>query len=278
MQIRTLESIALETITAAFNEAFRDYFIPLQFTPENIAMKLKVEGIRPAYSIGAFDGNKLVGFILHGYDIVDGVQTIYNGGTGVIPFCRGRGLTRKMYGYAIPLLKEAGICHHVLEVIDQNEPARKIYEALEFRIARKLAAFKGVPVVSGAPSVAIRTIEAIPLGTAFAGMVPSWQNATASVNRYRSAHQVIGAFVQEQLVGYAAFVPAAGRVKQFAVHADYRRQGIGTALFQHMMESSRDGSLLVTNIDVACTPAIAFLQRLRLQLFLRLYEMKLEVK
>jgi GNAT superfamily N-acetyltransferase len=278
MEICTLDSTALETITATFNEAFSDYFIPLAFTPEAMASKMKSEGVQLSYSIGAFDGEKLVGLILHACDCIDGVKTIYNGGTGVIPSYRGRGLTGEMYRYAVPLLKRAGISHHLLEVIDKNEPARNVYEAVGFQTVRNLAAFKTAKPIGGTSPVAIRTIDAIPADPAFAGMKPTWQNTTAAICRDMAAHHLIGAFVQENLVGYAAWVPAAGRVKQFAVHAGHRRNGIGTALFRHMLQNSSTGSLLVTNIDEDCLPVVTFLEKLNLQRLLRLYEMKMEVR
>ena len=109
MEIKTLKDVSVAEIAAVFNEAFQDYFIPLAFTEVTMRAKMRSEGIDFAYSIGAFENDKLVGFILHGYDIIDGVKTIYNGGTGVIASHRGKGLTAAMYEYCIPLLLQQGI-------------------------------------------------------------------------------------------------------------------------------------------------------------------------
>ena len=88
MIIRNLDNCSVENITAAFNEAFSDYFIPLQFTSETMKAKMKAENILLPYSSGAFEGDRLVGFILHGYDKINEERTIYNAGTGVIPAFR----------------------------------------------------------------------------------------------------------------------------------------------------------------------------------------------
>ena len=63
MELRTLENASLPQITAAFNEAFSDYFIKLQVSTEGMAAKIKGEGILQRYSVGAFDGDQLVGLI-----------------------------------------------------------------------------------------------------------------------------------------------------------------------------------------------------------------------
>ena len=278
MQIRTLEQTPLSQITAAFNASFSDYFIPLQFSEEGMAVKMKGEGIDKKYSAGAFDGDRLVGFILHGYDSVDGMPTVYNAGTGVMPGYRGRGLTAALYRYSIPLLRRQGIRHHLLEVIDNNDYAKKIYDAVGFQTVRKLAAFKCTSPINAEQSFDIRQLTYLPTtDSAFVSMLPAWQNSTASIHRDKESHQLLGVFQEGELVGYAAYVPAAGRIKQCAVHKTYRRHKIGTALFHHMQQNSPTGSLLVTNVEEAYEPGTAFLHSLGFEKILGLYEMKMVV-
>lgn len=277
MELRTLENASLPQITAAFNEAFSDYFIKLQFSTEGMAAKIKGEGILQRYSVGAFDGDQLVGFILHGYDVVDGVKTIYNAGTGVIPAYRGKGLTTALYRYSIPLLKREGIHSHLLEVIDNNHTAKKIYNAIGFETVRRLGAFRCTEPIHKTAPYDIRAIDSLPVADAFMSVKPAWQNTTASINRDKEGHALIGAFEENTLVGYAAFVPATGRIKQVAVLPPHRGKRIGTALFQHMLQHSGNGQLLLTNVDEAYQPAIHFLTALGFQKILGLYEMKMQV-
>lgn len=277
MEFRTLETASLPQITAAFNEAFSDYFIKLQFTNDGMAAKMKGEGIQQRYSVGAFDGDQLVGFILHGYDVVDGVKTIYNAGTGVIPAYRGKGLTTALYRYSIPLLKQEGIRAHLLEVIDNNHTAKKIYDAIGFETVRKLGAFRCTEPVQKTAPHDIREITNLPVADAFVSMKPAWQNSTASINRDRESHSLVGAFDKDVLVGYAAYVPPTGRIKQFAVLPSHRGKRIGTALFQHMLQHSGNQQLLITNVDEAYQPVIHFLTALGFQKILGLYEMRMQV-
>jgi ribosomal protein S18 acetylase RimI-like enzyme len=278
MDIRTLEHVPLPVITATFNEAFSDYFIRLQFNEQAMAAKIKAEGILLPFSIGAFEQERLVGFILHGYDPVHGMKTIYNAGTGVIPFFRGKGITAAMYRYAIPMLLKKGIHEHVLEVIDKNLPAISIYEKTGFKKTRDLAVFKSTAAIKGGTGLRLLTIRDTTGGAAgFGAMAPTWQNNLAALERDKEQHQLLGAFEEGKMVGYAAWVPASGRIRQCAIDPHCRRKGYGSALFSHMMNNSSGGELSVVNVDEAYGEGIAFLTALQFKKILGLREMKLEV-
>lgn len=276
LAITTLEHESIQLITDTFNEAFRDYFIPLQLSTEQMEQKFRCEGIQLANSIGAFDGEKLVGFILHGVDVVAGENVIYNGGTGVIPSHRGHGITSKMYSFAVPFLKKQGIKRHLLEVIEGNAPAIRSYEKTGFTSKRTLSAFRGT--LDGLPvaGVQVEVMEHIPDTKPFGEMQPTWQNNTAAVLRDRENHEVIGAYVNDELAGYAIFTPANGRVKQFGVKENYRRRKVGTALFQYMMTHSGGPQMLIPNIDNACVAAQLFLKSLGIEKILDLSEMEMQ--
>jgi ribosomal protein S18 acetylase RimI-like enzyme len=215
--------------------------------------------------------------MLHAFDEVDGVPTIYNGGTGVIPAFRNKGITAAMYRYAIPLLKQQGIDTHLLEVIDNNEPAIKVYEGAGFVKQRKLAAFKSTALITSHLTIPIKPIEVIPSEQVFHSMIPAWQNSITSVERDIEGHHLIGAYQDGVLAGYAAFVPATGRVKQCGVHQAYRSKGIGRALLSYVCKACKELPLVVTNIDESYEPAVRFLEALQFKKILGLYEMKLNV-
>ena len=277
MEIRTLENTPLARLTAAFNEAFRNYFVPLQLTEESMAAKIRGEGIQLRYSVGAFEGDSLVGFILHGYDVLDGAKTLYNAGTGVVPAHRGKGITTALYQFVVPLLKKEGIRHHLLEVIDKNVSAKKIYEAVGFTVQRQLSVYRSTEPVADAVAVDIRTLRAVPQEQAFLSIQPSWQNSTASIHRDGEGHVVAGAYDRNSLVGYVVFVPATGRVKQIAVHTAHRRKGIGRTLLHHAFQNSTGDALLVMHVEDGYEPAARFLEALKFQRLLGLYEMAMQV-
>jgi GNAT superfamily N-acetyltransferase len=277
MEIRTLENTSLAQITTAFNEAFSHYFVPLQFTEEGMAAKIKGEGIQLQYSVGTFEGERLIGFIQHAFDVIDGVKTVYNAGTGVVPDYRGKGITTALYEYAVPLLKGEGICHHLLEVIDKNLSAKKIHEAAGFTLKRKLSVYRSTEPLAKARSVEIKRLTAVPQDKLFVSVRPAWQNSSASIHRDLENHVIAGAYENNSLAGYIVFVPATGRVKQIAVQPAHRRKGIGGALLQHAFQNSKGDSLLVMHVEDGYEPAVRFLEALKFQPIIGLYEMTLQV-
>jgi ribosomal protein S18 acetylase RimI-like enzyme len=280
MEIRTLANTSITDITNAFNEAFSDYFIKLEFTEQGMATKLQSEHILPRYSVGAFEENKLVGFILHGYDEINHVKTIYNAGTGVIPSFRRKGITTSLYKYISPVLASQGIHHHVLEVIENNDKAYGLYKKLGFSTVRNFSAFKGYCDFEIATGVVIKPISIQQWKTAetFMNFEPAWQNSSASIERGIQDHALVGAFINETLAGYAAYVPATGRVRQFAVAAQHRRRGAGKSLFAYMCKNSQPHHLTTINIDEADHATIQFFKALGFERLIGLWEMKMVVE
>jgi GNAT superfamily N-acetyltransferase len=261
MDFRTLEHLSLSEITEAFNHAFSDYIIPLRLTEEAMADKMKIENILPELSAGAFYNGKLAGFILHAFDLINGVKTVYNAGTGVIPSHRGKAITNAIYDFIIPKLQSQGIHEHVLE---------------GFNTQRQLGVFKKTGRIQEPVSVTIKEIELTDtLFPAFSSCEPSWQNNTASILRNNNGHQLIAAYDKEVALGYAVYVPSAGRVKQLAVNPAHRRKGIGTALVSYMIQHNQKDALVFTNIDMDYLPGISFFENLGFEKPITQFEMKL---
>lgn len=104
-----LKAQDMPEVHSTFLKAFADYFVPIQLTAEQFQAKLKRESIGPAFCVAAYAGSEMVGFILTGLGEFDAKPTAYNAGTGVVHGHRGHQLTRKMYSYLLPKLRESGI-------------------------------------------------------------------------------------------------------------------------------------------------------------------------
>ncbi len=143
MEIKTLNSTPIEMIVDAFNNAFADYSISIQFTPETKKQRLKKARSNLDYSVGVFDDGKLVAFILTGVGQKNGLKTTYNGGTGVIPSHRGQRLVKQMYDFITPIWKRNGFTQTTLEVIVDNDIAIKAYESVGMSKIRRLISYHG---------------------------------------------------------------------------------------------------------------------------------------
>ncbi|MDQ6799347.1 MAG: GNAT family N-acetyltransferase, partial [Acidobacteriota bacterium] len=135
IQIRSLDGVSFETMTEAFNDAFSDYDIPAKYTSEYLTNLVIRRGYRPDLAVGAFDGNRLVGFV---FNCVDG-DAAYNSGTGVAISHRRQGIARRLMQRSIETLP---VRRYILEVIDTNKRAAALYRELGFVETRQLQSWR----------------------------------------------------------------------------------------------------------------------------------------
>ena len=277
--LQTLENISTETLLDVFNLSFSDYIVPFCLTKEQLEDKIKSDGIDLSLSVGAFENDALIAFILHGYDVIDQVKYAYNAGTGVIPSKRGAKLTTKLYESILPLFRKKGIGHVLLEVITTNEPAVKTYQNIGFKIIRKLNCFKGLIVATDINRpFEIRELEAYdwPKLSSFWDLKPSWQNSITALEKLQQTTVAIGVYEDEKLLGYAVYNPSLKRIHQLSVDKNYRRRGIGRQLLYEI--SSRYGEAVsAINVDQNSEETVAFLKAMGMEIYVQQYEMKLLV-
>lgn len=276
MIINTLDTISTTAILNVFNQSFSDYLIPFHLELEQLEIKLKSENINLSYSVGAFVNDKLVGFILHGYD--ENQLCVYNGGTGVIPEFRGNGLTKNMYGFILPILKQHGIQQLVLEVISNNIPAIKSYEKIGYQKCRELNCYSGA--VEGKQinrDVKIKDMLKADWNQLkpFWDVIPAWQYSIDTMSRSEGIYQTIGAFSKSQLIGYAVVNPKSGRISQIAISKSHRRKKVGTTLVSHIASQSQN-KLSMINVD-AESVLNDFLIHLGFSHTLTQHEMKMDI-
>ncbi len=283
VQLRRLGSLPEATIHGAFIEAFADYVVPLR--PELDAFRdLHTRcGVRPDLSIGAFEGERLIGFTLSAFGAWEGRRAGYDAGTGVIPSARRRGLARAMMRRSLELLAAEGATCCVLEVIQSNLGALELYRDLGFEHRRDLLCWRldEVPYrrvagleLRGAQRPHDLDLDldrdAAPLWSRW----PSWQNSIASIHRTREAQTTLVARLDDKLVGYAV-VLRRGNLLQLAVAPEMRRRGIGTALLRAARLHAA-GPLALTNTDAEDRAMTAFLESLGAEERVRQHEMLLE--
>lgn len=146
LTVRNLAETSQSEIYDCFIAAFQNYFVPIIPDEELHVDRWKRNGVDFTLSCGAFDGDQLVGFILH----TPQGRNVFNLATGVLPSHRGQGIVNQMYEWIIPQLKELGFKTASLEVITANKAAIKVYERVGFGVQRKLICFKG-PILSELP-------------------------------------------------------------------------------------------------------------------------------
>ena len=275
MQITTLESTSLKELTDCFNLAFSDYVVPMQFSEEEIEEHNIQRGVDLNVSVGDFEDGKLVGLVFTG---INGTKS-YNGGTGVIPAMRGKSITRKLYEYLLPLLKERHIESNVLEVITENKPAIRVYQAIGYEIVRELNCYRGtLEINESINNYEIRPLEdyAWEVLTSFWDWKPSWQHSVNAMDNTTHGNIVLGVFEGRLLVGYLIYNIPTKKVLQFAVNRKFRRKGIGLMLFKYIMENYTT-DIRIINVDDSDAGTNSFLGSIGLTCFLRQHEMLLSI-
>lgn len=276
MEIKNLENIDLEKLVAVINLSFSDYIVPLQLNLEMLKSKIKAEDIKLELSVGVFDGEEMLGCMLHGLRAAEEGLTVYNGATGVIPAHRGKGLVRKMYEYLLPELKKLAVKKMVLEVITGNHSAIKAYEKMGYSVDRTLDCYRGKIQARRNKLVStLKEIEPVDWSelVSFWDTKPSWQNEIQSLKNSKENCRFVGAYRDDLLVGYAVFNPATRKINQLALAKDQRNKGIGTELFAYINEALEQQEVFVFNVDHHAVPSLEFLKAQGLREHIAQFEM-----
>lgn len=246
-------------------DAFSDYIVPFQMTSEQFKNHIAQNAVDLSLSVGAFAESKMVGFTLNGFGVWEGKKTAYDAGTGVIPEFRRRGIGESMFRFLFPKLRETGTEQILLEVIEKNKQAIGLYSKLGFEQSRRLLLFEQDELLELKRNEKIKIRELKnpdwkKLRTFGKGTV-SWQFSTDSVKRKPPPKLILGAFLDETLVGYGVFFPRSGTVVHIAVAREHRRKRIAsTLLFEMRAKCEEDVKLRFTNVDESLSNIIGLIK------------------
>ena len=120
MYIKNLSDIDFRVLMGCFLKSFENYFVKMPTDHNYYKERWRIANVKYELSYGMFDQEKLVGFMINGVDVRSGNLIAFNTGTGVLPSHRGLQIVKKLYEYAIPVLKKYGINKCKLEVIKEN--------------------------------------------------------------------------------------------------------------------------------------------------------------
>jgi len=279
MEIKSLNNICLDELFEAFEQAFGDYEVKINKV-EFITM-LKRRGFDPKASFGAFDKNKIVSFTCNGIGNFYGTPTAYDTGTGTLKDYQGKGLATQIFEYSIPHLKKLGIKEYLLEVLKHNTRALSVYQKSGFKVTREFYYFK---CKNEQISKTIKTLDfpytlkpikihEINSIVNFWDFKPSWQNSLEAIRRDLKDFICLGVFSENKLIGYGVFEPLSGDVTQIAVDKQYRLKGIGSLLFQKMLDNNKHNSIKIINTDIECNSITAFLKSKNIEPSGRQFEM-----
>lgn len=279
MDIRTLEGIDYKDILNVFNESFSDYFVPFKLSEEQLISKINTDNTDLELSVGVFDNQRLVAFILHGIEIINNQNVAYNGATGVIPQKRGSGLTKQMYLFILPILEKRGVDKIILEVITKNTQAIKSYEKSGFKTVRELACYKGeFNLDKTNEKLEIKELQTYQWKVMefFWDINPTWQNSKRVMDELKAVNISFGAYIKGQLVGYVIYNPESKRIQQIATHKGFRKNKIASSLIIELKKKYGNG-FSVINVDKKAENVAHFFDSIGFQNYLNQLEMELKI-
>ncbi|MFF2157976.1 GNAT family N-acetyltransferase [Paenibacillus chitinolyticus] len=130
--IRKLSECTLDQAVQVWNAGFSGYLVDMTTNPDAFMTRQAYEQLSPQHSIVAFDGEQPVGFVLNGIRMAGGRKISWNGGTGIIPAYRGRGVGRKLIEASLDIYRKEGVDTATIEAFASNVPAIALYESVGY--------------------------------------------------------------------------------------------------------------------------------------------------
>ncbi|MFC7372810.1 GNAT family N-acetyltransferase [Fictibacillus iocasae] len=190
--MKRFSELRFEEALSLWNEAFSQYYSDMTMDMDRFLQKISGEGLSLEHSVAAVHENKLVGFVLNGFREIDGKVYAWNGGTAILPECRGMKIGERLIAACLDIYKEKNADIAILEAISENTRAIRLYEKMGYETFEKLAFLKHegemtVPfpasrdfiTIPGAPE----QLESLP----FHSKVTAWQTQLASIKDPRVA-------------------------------------------------------------------------------------------
>ena len=133
-----MNTCSFQTAHEAWNAGFKGYFVDLTLPLDRFLQRLSFENISLEHSLIAFEQNKPVGFLLNAFRISRDEKIAWNGGTGVAPDMRGKGVGKALVAAAIEVYKGESVYMTFLEAIQGNDSAIALYKHNGYHVFDKL--------------------------------------------------------------------------------------------------------------------------------------------
>ncbi|NVB78855.1 MAG: GNAT family N-acetyltransferase, partial [Kofleriaceae bacterium] len=206
------------------------------------ATRLRSEHVDLAASLVAFSGDAPAGLAL----IARRGMTARVAAMGVASASRRRGLGRVLIDASLEQARARGARRMVLEVIEQNLPARELYAQAGFAVTRRLVGFRAPPLALPPAELEERPLdELVNMYLAEADPELPWQLAPATI---ASAAPPAQAFALGPALALVDVLPAAVVLRALVVRRDRRREGHATRLVQALRARFPDRALRVIPI------------------------------
>jgi ribosomal protein S18 acetylase RimI-like enzyme len=132
LRLDPASALTLEELADLFSAAYEGYFVPVHFDAEGVARMVETNDLDLDAGRVAFHEERPVGLCMLGVRANEG----WIGGMGVVAEHRREGIGEALMRGVLDVARRRGLRRVRLEVIEQNEAARLLYEKLGFERLR----------------------------------------------------------------------------------------------------------------------------------------------
>lgn len=150
-ELGRLKDCTFDETLQLWNRGFSEYYSDMTMEMSGMMRHIARHNISPAHSVVAFVDGKPAGFVFIGMKTVSGEKLAWNGGTGLDPAYRGRGIGKAMMAEVEQVLRAEEVDIAYLEVVSKNIKAIRSYENGGFNKDIRLAGKVRTGAIEGRP-------------------------------------------------------------------------------------------------------------------------------
>jgi ribosomal protein S18 acetylase RimI-like enzyme len=282
MGIVCLRDTPVEVVHQAFVDAFSDYEVSIQMPLDKFMEMMRTRDLKLEYSLGWFEADRLVGFLLVGCREIDRRKCFYDGGTGIIKEYRRKGIGNELIAELIDSMKLHDISSFILEVLESNIPAIELYRKHGFVITRKYQCYNclasEIAEINDHPYLWDCNIDdflAID-PSKYIDFEPSWQNSSVSIHNSIENYEYVAIIHDSKTIAYGLVHKTRGDIPQIGVQREWRNFGVESILVGEIKKRTKSEKLACLNIE-EYDYMTSKLEKIGFENFINQYEMRLDL-
>lgn len=138
LELKPMHTCSFETALEVWNAGFKGYVVDMTLTLDKLLDRLTANRVSPEHSLIAMDRDKPVGFLFNALQMIGDRKLAWNGGTGVIPEYRGKGVGKQLVQATIEIYRANNVGLASLEAISTNHAAINLYKRFGYEVVDEL--------------------------------------------------------------------------------------------------------------------------------------------
>ncbi|NOU74050.1 GNAT family N-acetyltransferase [Paenibacillus sp. LMG 31458] len=231
MIFKKMSEMSAEDMVSLWNKGFEGYFLNSTLSLDKFLARTVNEGLSLEHSLVVYENSDPIGFVMNGVRVIEGKKVAWNGGTGIAPEHRGKGIGKILMERNLQLYREQGVDIALLEALIQNKAAIKLYQSVGYGITEQLICLQHTEALdasllkSNSPSQYV-TKRGLPVEVkrlSFYRHLSAWQTQWASM---KDGECIIVSDEADEVVGYALYKRIFGEDGNLATIALYQCESI----------------------------------------------------